>query len=256
MCLIVFSWQPDQEQPLILLANRDEFYQRPALPVDTWTDNPDIFGGRDIEAGGGWLAVDNKGRLATVTNYREWPKKIGERSRGELVSQFLSSDKPALDYLQSIQEYAQQYAGFNLLLADSSGLYYFSNRSQPLHIQKLNPGTYGLCNHQLDTPWPKLIKARARFQEVINHSDLPDPASLLQIMQDEEKPEDALLPNTGVGLDMERLLSSPFISSRDYGTRNTSLLMFNRHGGVNWTEQSYQPFGEPESLKRFEINKI
>lgn len=254
MCLIVFSWQPDNEHPFIVLANRDEFYQRPTQPVNFWEDNPNIFGGRDLKAGGSWLATDRRGRLAAVTNFREFPAPQAECSRGELVSQFLSYDLPAYDYLQSIKNRAKLYGGFNLLIADDSGLYHCSNRSQqPSNIQKLSPGCYGLCNHLLDTPWPKLTRIKTAFKNIIHHSEEPDADVLIQLMRDEQKVADHLLPDTGIGLEWERLLSSPFISSKDYGTRNTSLLVFNRKKGLKWTEQSYLPYGKPDQYRQIEI---
>ncbi len=243
MCLIVFSWRPNHQHPLILLANRDEFYQRLTLPVHHWEDQPNILGGRDMKAGGGWLAVDSSGRLAAVTNFREWPVQEYPRSRGELVSQFLSQTLSAAEYLQAVRQRANQYAGFNLLLMDESGMFYYSNRTQnSRHYQQLTPGCYGLCNHLLDTPWPKLQKTKTHFQTLLNDSDA-DASAFIELMQDEQKADDHLLPNTGVRSDFEKLVSSPFISSRDYGTRNTSLLLFHRDGALSWTEQNYLPYG-------------
>ena len=227
-----------------MLANRDELYRRPALPVHHWEDHPDILGGRDLVAGGSWLAVNSVGHLAAITNYRERPIQKGKRSRGELITQYLSQNISAADYLDSVIPKATLYAGFNLLLADSSGLYYYSNRSENVQsFLKLKPGYYGLCNHQLDTPWPKLIKTKQLFQNYISDNPTLNPESLIQLMHDEEKVADHLLPDTGVGLETEQLLSSPFISSRDYGTRNTSLLVFDQNNQLTWTEQNYSSYG-------------
>ena len=252
MCLILFSWQPDHQHPLVLLANRDENYQRPSLPVHFWEEHPHILGGRDIEAGGGWLAADTQGRLAAVTNYREPHCPKAERSRGELVSQFLSGTLSAPDYLTMVQERSRRYAGFNLLLLDKNQLYYYSNRTEQQQHKLLKPGTYGLCNHLLDTPWPKLLNTRNHFSQLLEESELPH-QPLIQVMRDENKAPDHRLPDTGVGIERERHLSSPFIAGNQYGTRNTSLLVFHQNSRLEWFEQHYLPEGKPGAQQSFKL---
>ena len=242
MCLIVFSWQPKSLTPLVLVANRDELYQRAARTVHHWEDHPDLLGGRDLEAGGTWLAVNTLGKFAAVTNFREIPVIKGKKSRGALVSDFLTGDDNAEDYLKKTHLHADDYAGFNLIIADRTGLYYYSNRAK--EIIKLKPGLYGLCNHLLETPWPKLNTAKKGLSDLLINPD--DPLchkQLINIMRNDTKAADEDLPSTGVPREWEALLSSCFIASDQYGTRNTSVLTLSSSGELQWTEQNYQAGG-------------
>ncbi|WP_257284752.1 NRDE family protein [Endozoicomonas sp. SESOKO1] len=253
MCLIVFSWQPDSQYPLILAANRDEFYRRPTQAADFWNDSPDVFGGRDLEAGGSWLAINKNGRFAAVTNYREVPGIAGFYSRGVLVSDFVTGSQPASDYLQALQQQRDKWSGFNLLIMDSTGLYYFSNRTKAPGISPLPPGIYGLSNHLLDTPWPKLVTARNGLTRAIQESIPPCSKQLIELMYDSYQAPDEQLPDTGVSKDLEKRLSSCFIASEDYGTRNTSVLMIDRHHQLQWIEQGYLPGGVAGERRQFKI---
>lgn len=242
MCLIVFSWRPDSETPLILVANRDEFYQRPTLPVHFWKDHPYILGGRDLEAGGTWLAFSRKGRFAAITNFRELPVPEGKISRGALVKDFLAKDISPETYLNSIIQNKNHYAGFNLLLGTQQQIFYYSNKAPDEHYQILSPGVYGLCNHLLETPWPKLLAARNQLTELLEKKVAPE--QFIDMMHDNTQAKDELLPNTGVGLNAERLLSSRFIASDNYGTRNTSAIRLDNSGTLEWTEQNYHAKGK------------
>ncbi|WP_257280365.1 MULTISPECIES: NRDE family protein [unclassified Endozoicomonas] len=242
MCLITLSWQPDTEYPLILVANRDEFYERPAKTVHFWEDNPEIFGGRDLEAGGSWLALSCRGRIAAITNYREWPLQPGALSRGHLVSNFLNSNLSPKEYLNKIHHKADHYSGFNLLVGDSSGLYYYSNRMGS--VVSLKPGFHALSNHLLNSPWPKLEKVKQGLAQHVEHHRKPEPEALISMMHDDSKAPDDQLPNTGVSQEQEKFLSSCFIASEQYGTRNTSVLILDRQGSLSWTEQIYLPHGQ------------
>lgn len=252
MCLIVFSWQPDSQSPFILTANRDEFYRRPTQTASFWKDSPDVFGGRDLEAGGSWMAINKNGRFAAVTNYREVPAPERTRSRGELVYNFVTGSPSAPDYLASIQRIADQWSGFNLLVMDTTGLYYFSNRIKDMPTSPLPAGTYGLSNHLLNTPWPKLLRARSRFADAITQSP-PDSNQLIELMRDRYQPPSEQLPDTGVSKDVEKLLSSCFIASEDYGTRNTSVLMMDNRDQLQWIEQGYLPEGTAGERQLFKI---
>jgi len=160
MCLIVFAWRPGHAQPLIVAANRDEFYARPSLPLGQWPELPQIHAGRDLEAGGTWLGVGADGRFAALTNIRNPHQPPARRSRGELVARFLAGDVPLDDYLRDVVGRSVEYAGFNLLLGNAEQLWHYNARDpQP---QRLEPGVYGLSNAGLDTPWPKLLKAGRR----------------------------------------------------------------------------------------------
>ncbi|WP_067515979.1 NRDE family protein [Endozoicomonas ascidiicola] len=256
MCLIVFSWQPDTATPLILAANRDEFYQRPTDSVQYWDDHPDVFGGRDLEAGGSWLAINENSRFAAVTNYREMPSVTTARSRGELVNNFVTGSQSAHDYLHGIKQQANQWSGFNLLVMDNTGIYYFSNRAGDIDIAPLPAGIYGLTNHLLDTPWPKLIKAKDDFSHAISQTASIDSNQLVELMHDSTQPSIEQLPDTGVGKELEKLLSSCFIASPNYGTRNTSVLVLNDEGILQWTEQNYLPKGVVGERQNFRINTV
>lgn len=241
MCLIIFKWQPASEEPLLLLGNRDEFYQRPSKTAHRWEDKPHIIAGRDLKEGGTWLGIGDSMRICTVTNFREVPAKIGERSRGEIPTEFLSSDLSAPEYAEQLTKHYNLYSGFNALLYDGAQLVYSSNRSQaPWRI--LEPGIYGLSNHLLDSAWPKLERAKHLATKILNTGNLGNEdrnRSLLSVMMDQEKPDDEQLPKTGIGIDGERLLSSIFIQSEHYGTRTTSLVSI-KNGKVSLIERNYE----------------
>lgn len=243
MCLIVFAWRPAHRQPLIVAANRDEFYARPTSPLSEWLDAPGVFAGRDLEAGGTWLGVGKNGRFAALTNIRDPHHPLGRRSRGELVAQFLCNEE--LRNRQTIEEYlaqvaarAAEYGGFNLLLGTVDSLYHLnSDNPQP---QRLEAGIYGLSNAGLDTPWPKLLKAKVALTEALND---PQPSALLRVLRDPQVAPAAELPDTGVGLATETLLSSVFIASPTYGTRASTVLIVNADGSRQFTEHSFGPYG-------------
>lgn len=222
MCLIVFAWKCHSDYPLIMAANRDEYYQRPTALAGFWEDQPDILAGRDLRDGGTWLGVNRQGQFATVTNYREGHQQPAHRSRGELTANFLSSGTNIRQYAQHVIDVGDQYNGFNLLLGDGDQLHYCSNR-QP-QIQTVSPGIYSLSNHLLDSPWPKAIHAKEVLEPLLKTNSV-DRDLLIQSLQRRKPFADEHLPDTGVGLEMERMLSPPFIASKDYGTRCTTVLL-------------------------------
>jgi uncharacterized protein with NRDE domain len=238
MCLIVFAWRPDHAQPLVLAANRDEFYDRPALPLAPWEDAPHLLAGRDLEAGGAWLGIGAGGRFAALTNIRDPRQPPFGRSRGELVAEFLRGDLSPASYLDELLPRAGNYAGFNLLLADANEMWFFNSREGQARL--LEPGVYGLSNATLDTPWPKVDKAKAALSEVLG---TPEPEALFAILTDPQRPSDASLPDTGIGLASEQLLSSIFIESRTYGTRACSALITQADGRRLLVERSFGPYG-------------
>lgn len=250
MCLIAFRWDPTSQYPLVMGANRDEFYQRPTAKSSFWADDPSLFGGRDLQAGGTWLALSTRGRLAALTNYRE-PASTGSLSRGELPHGFLTSPLSAEHYLQSIEERQMSYAGFNLLLGDATGLWYFSNREQK--IRSLAPGLYGLSNGLLDTPWPKLVRLRTALGQALD-TGRERPEDVLALLQDKTLPGDEELPDTGVGPEREKLLGPCFIESTDYGTRNCLGLVMGAGGKVFWHENYFGPEGRAEGQIRQTLN--
>ena len=165
MCLILVAFRSDADYPLVVAANRDEFHARPAQKADWWPDDSDLLGGRDLQAGGTWLAVHRSGKFAAVTNYRDADaSKRGKRSRGHLVSEYLQGDLPPHEYLQTLD--GDEFAGFNLLISDGKSLAYLSNRGNT--SGELPPGLYGLSNATLDTPWEKVERSKKRLRDLIN----------------------------------------------------------------------------------------
>lgn len=238
MCLIVLAWRPGHAMPLIVAANRDEFYARPTLPLAAWEDAPGVFAGRDLEAGGTWLGIGPGGRFAALTNVRDPSQPLGPRSRGELVAGFLRGQESPLGYLERVRSRAAEYSGFNLLVGDARQLCYFNPRTGA--PRDLPPGLHGVSNAALDTPWPKLERARAALAERLDNTD---PHSLLELLADTRKPLDEHLPETGVGIATERLLSSVFIASPNYGTRASSVLRVHVDGRREFLERSFGPHG-------------
>jgi uncharacterized protein with NRDE domain len=237
MCLIVFAWRPGHTQPLIVAANRDEFYARPSAALAEWADHPGVYAGRDLEAGGSWLGIGPGGRFAALTNIRDPGQPAGVRSRGDLVAGFLCGKQSLDEYFEDVGLRSAQYAGFNLLLGDGQRLGYVSS-SSPLP-EFLGEGVYGLSNAGLNTPWPKLLKARQALQGNLAAA----PRDLLGVLADPAIAPDAELPSTGVGLATERLLSSIFIASPNYGTRASTLVSVAADGSRQLIERSFGPYG-------------
>ena len=235
MCLILFAYQQHAEYPLILIANRDEYYARPTEGAHWW-DDEDIFGGRDLEAGGTWLGLDRRGRFAAVTNVREAGHPgPAPRSRGELTHRYLAGPIAASDYLQQLESRDHEYAGFNLLLGNLDALYFYSNRDR--EIRRIEAGIYGISNGSFDEPWPKLETGKRELAALV--SEPIDATGLLNILTDHSIAEDHELPSTGVSLDVERMLSSRFIRSPEYGTRACSVVLFDAENRILFTEQNY-----------------
>ncbi|MFM9904031.1 MAG: NRDE family protein [Pyrinomonadaceae bacterium] len=226
MCVIFFAFNAHPDYPLILLANRDEYYDRPSATAAYWKDHPDIYGGRDLASGGTWLGVTKSGRFAAVTNYRDPSASTGTRSRGDLVAGFLKNDTPPQSYLEQIQSRGIEYSGFNLLvgtIGHTNELSYYSNRGGA--PKQLAPGIYGLSNHLLDTPWPKVVNGKASFTDLLNKGEITD-KNLLGILADETLAADEELPSTGIPYEAEKAISAIFIKTEGYGTRCSSLLKF------------------------------
>jgi len=238
MCLIVFAWRPGHAQPLIVAANRDEFYARPSLPLAQWPDAPHVYAGRDQEAGGTWLGVNADGRFAALTNIRDPHQPPARKSRGELVARFLNGSLPIDEYLAEVNGRSIEYAGFNLLVGTRDELWHYNaNDTEPT---LLKAGVYGLSNAGLNTPWPKLLKARAALAATLED---PQPDALLSLLSDPQTAPFAELPDTGVGLATESLLSSVFIASPSYGTRASTALIVNADGTRRMVERSFGPQG-------------
>ncbi|NRA23176.1 MAG: NRDE family protein [Oleispira sp.] len=244
MCLITFQWQPDADTKLVLSANRDEFLHRPALPLHAWQDIDGIYAGKDLSLGGTWLGVHKNGRFAALTNHRNMTIKGPEKpiSRGNLVLDFLTTDISPLEYLQLLEGKAELYQGYNLLVADQQQLAYFSNRSQQApHI--LAPGIYGLSNALLNSPWPKVEKAKQQLKHWLGNKH---EQALSELLSSTAIASDEFLPNTGIGLGMERILSSQKIITPNYGTRCSTGLVLTKKN-INIEEISWHSDGQEAS---------
>ena len=253
MCLIVFALRARGDLPLVIAANRDEFYARPTAAAAPWPDFPDVIGGRDLREGGSWLGITRAGRWAAVTNFREVvPARPGAPSRGALVADFLTGDLSPAAYLAALAPRAASFHGFNLLVGDPEGVRWFSNRGgdHPLHDRDLEPGVYGLSNHLLNTPWPKVEAGRADLERALDHG--ADPDTLLEGLLDRTLAEEARLPSTGVPRELERTLSSRFISGTEYGTRCSTVIRVDRDRHALLLERSFLP-PDLVSLSRHEF---
>lgn len=241
MCLLAFAWQVDEDYPLVVCANRDEFLSRPTQPAHFWQDHPHIFAGRDLQGGGSWMGISRYGRFAAVTNIRN-PADNRENapSRGDLVSRFLQQDIPALDYCIEMNPGADAYNGFNLLLFDGASLVYHSNRID--HPRFLEPGVYAVSNTTLGISWPKTSSAAQKMKQWMT-----SPASVEQLamlLNDRSVVADEELPKTGVSIELERMLSAQFIASAEYGTRCSTGFMLQRSGRAECYEISHDREGQ------------
>jgi uncharacterized protein with NRDE domain len=240
MCVIFFAYRQHPEYPLILLANRDEFYERPTAAAQSWEDFPDIFAGRDLVHGGTWLGINKSGRVAAVTNYRDPRAAPGKFSRGDLVGDFLKLDVGVEDYLRQIKARAADFSGFNLLVgeigAKAQKLGYYSNRED--RINMLEPGIYGLSNHLLDTPWRKVEQGKAAVAKLLQNGGL-EKQKYLEILADKTLAADADLPETGIGYEREKLLSAIFIETPVYGTRSSSLVLVDKDYEISLDERNF-----------------
>lgn len=250
MCLISFAWQPQQQQ-LIVAANRDEFFNRPAAPMAEWPEHPGLFAGKDLEQGGTWLGVTQNRRFAALTNIRapgEGPQN--PLSRGHLVLDFLTSDESARSYMQSLDDKANRYGLFNLLCFDGQQLWYGKNHPE-YEARALDGGHYGLSNAYLNSPWPKTLLAKQQLQQWLTSHDPSNPLPGCLLSRREPFADDQL-PQTGVPYAWEKMLSSQFIHSPAYGTRCSSAISISEQlillEEISWNER-----GESSHEYRYKI---
>ncbi len=239
MCLIFIALKNHPRYKLIVAANRDEFYDRKTLPAAYWEDHPKILGGRDLQASGTWLGMTKIGRICMVTNFRDLKNINPEApSRGKLVTDFLLESSSGVKYLQNLETHAKRYNGFSLIAGTVDDLYYLSNYREGVII--LNSGLFGLSNHLLETPWPKVEKGKNEIQSLLKSPSVKR-EDLFEILHDESVANDENLPDTGVGLSRERALSSAFIKSPGYGTRSSTVIMVDYSNHVTFTERVFDP---------------
>lgn len=237
MCLIFISIKQHPTYKLILAANRDEFYSRKTAAAHFWEDHPHILGGRDLEASGSWLAMTTTGSISMLTNYRDVANlKSVAPSRGQLVSDYLVNQPEPDRYLKSIEPVGQQYNGFNLVVGSVEELWYYSNYREG--VSKLEPGFYGLSNHLLETPWPKVTRGKEKLAPILNQQTI-QPDQLFEILLDDQRADDNHLPQTGLPLDRERALSSMFIKTENYGSRCSTVILVDQNNQVHFTERVY-----------------
>ena len=238
MCLLLLALKSHPVYKLVIAANRDEYYDRPTAPASFWDDRRDLLAGRDLRAGGTWFGITKKGRIAAVTNYRD-PASLKSHapSRGELVSDFLTGEEKPEEYLAGLDLKAGGYNGFNLIVGTKDQIYWYSNRGDGTHC--LVPGIYGVSNHLLDTSWPKVSRGKAALKKLLSDQTGPSPESLFDMLFDRSIPGDDSLPDTGVGLEWERILSPIFISSPNYGTRSSTLLLIDQNDRVTFMERTH-----------------
>lgn len=245
MCLVLIAYQPTSPVPLVVAANRDELYARPAQSAHYWAESPHLLAGRDDSAGGTWLGVTHGGRFATVTNFAEEGGEDAPRSRGELPAAFLDSDVSAHDYAHHID--GPSYRGFNLLVWDGKALVYTSNRGT---TQDLAPGIYGLANAELGATWPKVTSGVAALERSLTNGPTID--GLLGLLRDDTQPPDSALPSRGRPIELERRVAPRFIRGDEYGTRASTAVIFGPDG-IRFTEQEFGPQGVPGQRSDFEL---
>lgn len=253
MCLLVVAWNVHPRYRLVVAANRDEFHDRPAAPLAWWSDVPGVLAGRDLRGSGTWMGVSRSGRFGVLTNYRdlEPPPAPDAPSRGELVPGFLTDRAAPRPWLEGLQPRARRYAGFNLLVGTGDELCYFSNRSESEPLP-LTPGFYGLSNHLLDSPWPKLLLARERLRDLVS-ADRLDPDPLFDLLADRTPAEAEAMPATGLPPEWERALSAPFVLHGRYGTRCSTVLLVDRRGRATMLERRFAANGSQTGASRWHL---
>ena len=250
MCLVVLAFDVDPEHALIVAGNRDEYHARPSMEANWWPDRPDILGGRDLQAGGTWLALHRGGRIALVTNYRDADRTDpGLRSRGHLVTEFLASDLPPLEYLQQVE--AAAYAGFNLLVCDGTSLAYLSNRGAG--ARQLPAGVYGLSNATLDTPWEKVERSKKRLATLID-AKASNETELLRLLNDRQKGPTSEVERDRLPFATAHAITAPFIVLPDYGTRCSTIVRADRSGTWTFLERRFNAAGTQTGESRYSLS--
>jgi uncharacterized protein with NRDE domain len=242
MCLVLIAWRGDAQYPCVIAANRDELHSRPTAPAHWWQSRPPILAGQDLLAGGTWLGMTQTGRFAALTNFRDpEQRRPGTPSRGTLVASILMSGDSIEGNLEQLRNVSAAYNGFSLLFSDGERLAIYESARGSGRV--LGPGIYGLSNHLLDTPWPKVQTAKSRLSRAL--ADLRTTDAVLALLRDEAPAPDDRLPRTGVSLEWERLLSSAFIRAPDYGTRCSTVLRIDASRRAWFDEWSWDAAGEP-----------
>lgn len=255
MCLLVLAWRIHPRYRLIVAANRDEYHDRPAEPLGPWPQPEGVLAGRDLRAGGTWLGIDRRRRFGVVTNFRERQSAPrGAASRGGLIPGYFAAADSAGGYLAALAPLAGRYGGFNLLLADAESLWYGSNRTEPF-AQRLDPGVYGLSNHRLDTPWPKLTRVRGAFERWLAEAGAAQgPAAVFEMLDDRRAAEPQEGAAAGVcAASWERALSAPFLEHPEFGTRCSTVLFLEPDGALRMCERCFDRLGRPAGERDYRL---
>ena len=239
MCLALIAFGVHSRYRVVIAANRDEYHARPAAPAAWWDEG--FLAGRDLKQGGTWLGIDRRGRYALVTNVREPARHDATApTRGALVPRYLVDHGPPSVAVASLVAAGGRHNGFNLVGGNTSELHWGSNRAAS--VAALAPGVYGVSNHLLDTPWPKVERAKSVLARWCRGA-ADDLAPIFALLHDTTPAPDEMLPATGVPREWERLLSSPFIVSPGYGTRCTTIVTVSHDRDVRLVERSFDPSG-------------
>ncbi|MGI9199776.1 MAG: NRDE family protein [Woeseiaceae bacterium] len=252
MCLILIAFRPESDLPLVVAGNRDEFHSRPTLKADWWPDDANVLGGRDLQAGGTWLAVSRSGRFAAVTNYRDAAaSRSGKQSRGHLVTEFLGGSATPTEYVDSVA--GEDYTGFNLLVSDGHALAYLSNRSS--RYGELSAGVYGLSNATLDTPWEKVERSKQRLHSLIE-TDAVHETSLMRLLGDRDKGPIAEAKSEHLPFSTAHAITAPFIVLPEYGTRCSTVVIADKHGRWQFAERRFSPDGSKSGESRYSFSQV
>jgi len=252
MCLIAFAWHVHPRWKLVLVGNRDEFHARPTAPLAPWDEAPDIIAGRDLEAGGTWAGIAPHGRVSVITNVRDMTADHSGMSRGLLVADYLGSNVPARAHAIELMSSAKAYRPFNLLTFDHDDAHYLGNHPNA-RAQRVEPGVHGLSNADFNAPWPKtqaLVEHLTAWVAADNDADV---STLFALLADQGAWPDDVLPDTGIGIERERFLSSAFIVGENYGTRASTVILVDHEDRTVIAERRFGPHGVRLGEDRFDL---
>lgn len=252
MCLIVFAFKNHPEYDLIFAANRDEFYERPTREAQFWDDYPQLLAGKDLKSGGTWLGINRRGEFSALTNYRDPSiQREDPPSRGQIVLDFLTQKTNSKSFLKKLHQQSQAFMGFNVLAGSPDQLYHYSNQEKK--VNRVEPGLHGLSNHLLNTPWPKVERAKSRLKQILSADEVNEEA-LFDLLQDDTEASADALPETGIPDELEKKVSPIFIKTDTYGTRSSTLLLIDKDGTVTFEERRYVPgTASVDQAKRYEF---
>ncbi|MGB3725176.1 MAG: NRDE family protein [Glaciecola sp.] len=253
MCILFIAVNQHPKFPLIIAANRDEFHQRPTLTSHFWPSHTDVLAGKDLSAGGTWMGINQNGRIAALTNIRAPGKeRLNAITRGELVTNFLTTQTDVTDYLNTLQNTHLKYNGYNLLFGELNQLHVYNSFENKAY--KLDDGVYGLSNASLNSPWPKIDAGRDALANYCQHANILSREHLFELLKSQQAAHDDELPNTGIPIEWERKLSSIFIQSADYGTRSSTVLLIDNNNHCFWEERTFNSNAEMTDTKVFEFD--